>query len=150
MSNASKAQPEIILELDRPRPFVFNLNGLCRAEEALDGKSVFRAVNWKNLGVRDLRLLLWAGLLGGLADGETMTIEEAGALFHTHTVAGATRKLQVLIDTALEAAMPYLSEEDIAAVEEQKKKVSKGMMAMGATAKSTGSNSSRSASTNSA
>ena len=50
-----------------------------------------------------------------------MTIEEAGALFHTHTVAGATRKLQVLIDTALEAAMPYLSEEDIAAVEEQKK-----------------------------
>ena len=138
MSNASKARPEIFLELDRKRKFVFDMNGLCTAEEKL-GKSVFKCVNWKDLGVRDLRLLLWAGLLG---EDPTLNQDDIGRMFHSHNIAFVVKEIQALVESALEAAMPFISPEDIAAVEEQKKKVVNQATSMTKSLKtSTGSNS---------
>lgn len=138
MSNAAKARPEIYLELDKRRKFVFDMNGLCTAEEKL-GKSVFKCVNWKDLGVRDLRLLLWAGLLG---EDPSLSIEDIGKMFHSHNVAFVIKEIQTLVETALEAAMPFITPEDVQAVDEQKKKVANQAATMTTSLKkSTGSNS---------
>lgn len=138
MSNAHKARPEIILKLDKDRKFVFDMNGLCTAEEKL-GKSVFKCVNWKDLGVRDLRLLLWAGLLG---DDPTLTQQQIGEMFHSHNIAFVVKEIQALVETALDAAMPFISPDEIAAIDEQKKKVGKQVTKMkDSLEKSTGSNS---------
>ncbi len=120
MSNAKQARPSIILNLDQPREFIFNLNALCTAEERL-GKSIFKLVDWKNLGLKDLRLLLWAGLV---SKSPELTVEEVGDMIDAVSIAGIFANLKDLINTALDAAMPHLGEEDLAAVEANKKKLS--------------------------
>jgi hypothetical protein len=139
MSNAKQARPEIFLKLDKPRKFIFNLNGLC----------TFKSVNWKDLGVRDVRLLLWAGLI---AESPELTQEEVGELLDVVSLGVVFADLKDLINLALDAAMPHLGEDDLKAIEDQKKKLNEtgrdlAEKAARMTSTSTGSTSSQPAST---
>lgn len=123
MSNADKVKPEVILNLDRPRKFILDLKGLRRAEE-ITGKSLFKLVRWSELGFSDLSYLLWAGLLG---EDPTLTRDQSDELFDAVNVVDNFKSLMNFIDQAIARAMPNLSEEEIKAIEGQKKKVREAM-----------------------
>ncbi len=119
MSNIDKIKPEILLQLDRPRKFLFNLKGLRIAEEKT-GKSLFKQVRWADLGFSDVSLLLWAGLL---SDDPTLTRDQVDEMFDLmHAVENFKQIVQV-IESAIDRAMPSLNESEIAAIQEQKKKL---------------------------
>lgn len=73
MTNALIASPEMTIKLgDRDRKFVLDLNAFCELEKRVN-KSLFKAIRWDDMGVNDLRLLLWAGLL---TDDPALTLEQ--------------------------------------------------------------------------
>lgn len=71
MTNATHASPETKVMLDRERTFILDLNAFCELEKRV-GKSLFKVIHWEDMGVNDLRLLLWAGLL---TDDPSLTLE---------------------------------------------------------------------------
>jgi len=72
MTNAKQASPAIVVDLDRKRNFVLDLNAFCELEKRV-GKSLFKLIKWDDMGVNDLRYLLWAGLL---TDDPSLTLED--------------------------------------------------------------------------
>ena len=62
MTNADKARPGVQIELDRQRTVLYDLNAYCLMEENAGGKFL-SGIDWNQIGARDLRLLLWAGLV---------------------------------------------------------------------------------------
>lgn len=112
--NAKKAQPELYLQLDRKRKVVFNLGAMCALEERL-GKSLFRVINWKDLGFRDLTLLLWAALL---TDDPDLKLEQVHELFDAESIGSNLENLQVIVAEILDRAMP---EADEASASEKKR-----------------------------
>lgn len=100
--NARKARPEIIVNLDRPRKLVFDLGAICALEEKL-GKSIFKAINWQDLGARDVRLLLWASLL---RDEPTITLEQVDDLFSLGAILENQQVLRGLVEEIVSRAIP--------------------------------------------
>jgi hypothetical protein len=66
------AKDEIVIELDKPRVFKLTFNAFCDAEGVV-GHSVLR----QDLGLSEIRALLWAGLRH---EDRTLTIERVGAM----------------------------------------------------------------------
>ncbi len=102
MSNAEKASPEMYVELDRKRKYILDLNAFCELEKRI-GKSLFKAINWEDMGVNDLRLLLWAGLL---TDDPALTLEE----FTKMCSLPKLRQFEPMIAEMLGRVMPAPSE----------------------------------------
>lgn len=121
MKNADKAKPEIVLNLDRARKFVFSLGALRRVEERL-GNSLFKVINWKDLGFKDISILLWAGLI---SDDPEITQEQSDELFDLEGAVVNFAKIKDFIEVALDRAMPSLDEADREAVATAKKKLQK-------------------------
>lgn len=119
MANAHKASPEVILNLDRPRKFLLNLRGLRLVEEKT-GKSLFKQVKWGELGFKDLSLLLWAGLLNEDPD---LTQDQCDELFDVVNAAENFRGLVAFVESAIERAMPNLTEEEAQQLQAQKKRI---------------------------
>jgi len=69
------ARQYVIIELDRPRKLRYGMNQLAVLEDAL-GIPVSELTNIK-MGVKELRLFLWAGLQW---EDPSLTIEKAGEL----------------------------------------------------------------------
>lgn len=61
---ASPLTQLVTIQLDKPRPVLFDLGALSTAE-SLTGVNYFQGVNWANLAFRDLHALLYAGLKSG-------------------------------------------------------------------------------------
>jgi hypothetical protein len=72
---ANKKRGYVAIELDKARNLKFDFNAICELEDAL-GKPVTQ-LKEENVGFRELRAMLWAGLLHESPD---LTVEEAGAL----------------------------------------------------------------------
>jgi len=121
VTNAKRAKPELYLEFDRKRKFVLTLGSICAVEVRLN-QSLFKLIKWQDIGFNDIRILLWAGLLD---DDPELTLEQVGELFDIETITLNFTKIKVFIETALERAIPALSEADREAVQKQKKKLEK-------------------------
>lgn len=67
-------KPFVIIELDRPRKLRYTFNSLVLAEEVL-GKPI--AVGMLVAGMKELRILLWAGLK---EEDSNLTLEQVGNL----------------------------------------------------------------------
>jgi hypothetical protein len=83
--------PVIPVQLDRPRNLRITFNTLVEIEKET-GKSIMDQATWQNLGVRDLRVILWAALKHEDPD---LTIEDVGRMLgpqNMETVANAIGK----------------------------------------------------------
>jgi hypothetical protein len=98
MSKASAAQPDVILNLDRPRRFRLDWNALCQLEKKL-GKSAFRALDWNDPGLNDFTQILWGGLL---SDDPTLTLRQLEDMMN----AGVLNQIKSLVLRGVEAAFP--------------------------------------------
>ena len=68
--------PVISIQLDRPRTLKITFNTLVEIEKET-GKSIMDRATWTDLGVRDLRIILWAALKH---EDPTLTIEDVGRM----------------------------------------------------------------------
>ncbi len=118
MPNAHQAQPEFVLQLDRPRKLVLSLGSLARAEEKL-GKSLFQAVNWKRFGIADVRIVLWAALL---EDDPNITFEDVDKLFTIQALSANFDTLRQLVETVISRALPSAEAEERKDAGKRKKK----------------------------
>lgn len=108
MSNAVKASPAIKLPLGgRERDFVLNFKGLRRLEEHLkaetgkDDANIFQLLNFKSFGIREISLLLWAGLISDAEKhGETLTLDDVEDMAD---VIGLVSSRDVIIEAVLRA-----------------------------------------------
>ena len=100
---------KIVLNLDKPRKFNFNLNAMIDFENETGISLMAVGDEWQP-SIRELRALLWAGL----NQEEEITIEEAGSLISADNMMEVTNE----INKAIEQAMPD--------VDEVKKQVNKG------------------------
>ena len=98
MSNAKQASPAHKIMLDRERTFVLDLNSFCELEKRLN-KSLFKAIKWDDMGVNDLRYLLWAGLL---TDDPSLSLEE----FSKMVTLSQLQQFAPLINEQLSRSMP--------------------------------------------
>lgn len=69
---ANRQKSELTIDLDRPRTFKLDFNALCEAEGVI-GRSVLR----QDLGLSEIRALLWAGLKH---EDKTLTVQKVGTL----------------------------------------------------------------------
>lgn len=113
MTNAQQARPDRYITLDRKRKCVLNLAALCALEEKL-GQSAFRAINWGELGVRDLRLILWASLL---TDDPELTLEHLDEIV---PVGRFLRLQSFIMHDIIETAFPESSGEEVDEEDEKK------------------------------
>jgi len=109
MSKSKLMNPLFEVDLDKKRAFILNVNGLCKAEELLekqlgkDDVSLFSEINWDNLRMRDLRLLLFAGLC---SDDPDLTVEQVGKIVD---VVGLAKSKDVIAE-GVKRAFPQASE----------------------------------------
>lgn len=69
-------KPFVMIELDKPRRIRFDTNALCEVEEYL--KKPLSSIDYqKELGIKELRLLLWIGLKH---EDKTLTLQKVGEL----------------------------------------------------------------------
>lgn len=94
----NKAQPDIIIELDKPRKLRLDLNAMCQFEQAT-GKSLFNS--GVGTSATDMRALLWACLLG---DDPTLTLEQVGAMISVDNMADVSSKLSEAVQVAVPKA----------------------------------------------
>jgi hypothetical protein len=69
-------KPYVIIELDKPRKLRFSINQLVEIEEHL-GKNIMELFRSGNLGLKELRTILWIGLKW---EDPRLTIQKAGEL----------------------------------------------------------------------
>lgn len=127
--NETAASPMIVLNLDKPRGVVFNLGAMCELEKLL-GKSIFEVFNFERLALSDIRLIIFAGLLGAEIDAdvpvaERITLEQVDKIVRFESLLDNFEELKEAAQQILARAMPVLNEEQRAKVEEQKKRVTK-------------------------
>lgn len=148
--NDKQAQPELIINLDRPRRLCFNLyamNVLTEHYEKTTGnKQIWTAVDWNNLDTRDITRILWAALLTDAEDhGETLTYENFSKMASLQQLIESMDVLYVLLDDLITRAMPVLSSDE---TKERLENLQKKTTALKKTQKQTtaliGSNSSQS------
>lgn len=93
-------KPFVMANLDRPRRLRYTMNALVNLEELL-GRPFFDVLQdfgAGHLGLRELRGILWAGLIHEDPD---LTVEQAGALLDE---AGDLQTVALQIGEALQAA----------------------------------------------
>jgi hypothetical protein len=89
---ANRQRGHVAIELDRVRRLKYDFNAVCELEDAL-GKPVTQ-LKQENVGFREMRAMLWAGLLHEEPD---LTIQEAGAL------AGEAESIEYVTEKVVEA-----------------------------------------------
>ena len=99
MSNARKAAPFFNVEINGVvKKYCLNTFAFCELEKELK-TSIFKGINWADLGINDLRLLLWAGLL---SEEPTLNLKQ----FTEELDMGTLIKCMSVVKEAIEAAMP--------------------------------------------
>jgi len=68
--------PVVSIQLDRPRNLRITFNTLVEIEQET-GKSIMDRATWLELGVRDLRIILWAALKH---EDPSLTIDDVGRM----------------------------------------------------------------------
>lgn len=96
---ANKVKPAIVVMLDRERKLTLDLNAMIAYEEAT-GKSFLKGeVSLENLGLKELRTLLWAMLL---SDDPTLTELQLGSMIN----AGNMRQLAASLAESVKLSVP--------------------------------------------
>ena len=94
---ANKHRGYVDVELDRPRRLKYNMNALAELEDVL-GKPMTQ-FSAENVGIKELRALVWAGLLHESPD---LTLREAGDLIDLDHLEEIVKK----VSEALALAFP--------------------------------------------
>lgn len=94
---ANKERGYVAIELDKPRRLRYDLNALAEIEEGT-GKPL-TALEAGNMGVKDLRLILWAGLIH---EDEELTLKDVGKMVSGENIGEVLAKIK----EAIELAMP--------------------------------------------
>lgn len=76
---ANKQRGYVDIELDKKRRLKFNMNALSELEDAM-GKPVTQL---NNVGMKELRALLWAGLIH---ENPNLTLQDAGNLIELENI----------------------------------------------------------------
>lgn len=105
---ATKTNPAVKIMLDKPRTLKFDLNALAAFEDTT-GKSFLRGLSLSGLTTKDLRALIWAGLLH---EDPALTLEQVGAMVHAGNLPDIDRQIGI----ALGVSLPD-TEEDAGAVD---------------------------------
>ena len=100
----SKANPKVAITLDKPRTIMFDLNALAAFEE-VTGKSFLNGLSIQALTTKDLRALIWAGLLH---EEPELTLQYVGSIVHAGNLADIDRQIGI----AMGLAMPDAKEGD--------------------------------------
>ncbi len=101
MTNAELAQPEVELQLDKPRKFCIDFNALCVLEKITGRNALFDTTIWIKPDLNILRAIIFAGLTGN--DPE-LTLHEVGKIMTNHpsviqsAMQAATQMIQAIID----------------------------------------------------
>lgn len=96
--------PAVKIMLDKERTLLFDLNALVEYEE-VTGKSLISGVNLSNLKMKDIRALLYAGLVH---EDEKITLKQVGKLLHFGNLEG----ISALLEIAFAEAMPEKKEDN--------------------------------------
>ena len=79
VSQSNPVQPKVPIELGgKVRHLVFDFNALAQYED-ISGKNVLAGDTWSQTSIRDMRLLIWCGLL---QEDPPLTLEEVGSMLH--------------------------------------------------------------------
>jgi hypothetical protein len=89
---------KIIINLDKPREMVFDLNAMAAYEDAT-GKSAF-AIS-ENINAGSIRALLWATLMH---EDDTLTIKDVGKMIHPGNMQEISEKIAKLIQVSTETS----------------------------------------------
>ena len=109
----NKAKPDVIVNLDRPRALLLDLNAMCKFEKVA-GRSLFDgSALGSNMSASDIRVLLWACLL---RDDPTLTLEQVGSLISVNNMAEVASKL----NESFEAAIPDKTSKAVASKAKEK------------------------------
>ncbi len=90
--------PKTKITLDKERNLLLNLNAMVAFEEET-GKSLLSAASLSEMGMKEIRALLWACLVH---DDESLTLKQVGDMVH----AGNLEEISKSIEQAFGAAMP--------------------------------------------
>lgn len=89
----TKAKPAVLIELDKQRHILLDLNAMVAFEEET-GKNLFDSkvtkAFTKSFSPKDLRALLWASLLH---EDENLTLKQVGSWIHTSNMEEIADKL---------------------------------------------------------
>lgn len=109
--NNECALPELYLDLDKRRKLVFSLRGMCLLEDYLQKErgngSLFTAIDWTHLTVKEISLLLWAGLVG---DDEALSLEDASKLITLPHVVSNMNQIVEYITQMLDRALKVIED----------------------------------------
>lgn len=100
----NKANAKVPIILDKPRHLLYDLNALAAFEEAT-GKSFLGGMSLEALTTKDLRALIWAGLLH---EEPELTLQYVGSIVHAGNLADIDRQIGI----AMGLAMPDAKEGD--------------------------------------
>lgn len=100
-----KIKPVPIDFLDKPRSLVFDMNAFSEIEEHYGDIDVALEQMGKG-SIKAIRLLLWAGLLHELDDGEELTIKQVGKMVLLSDI----EQISIALMAAIEQAMPDIKE----------------------------------------
>lgn len=89
---ANKKRGYVTIRLDKSRNLLFNFNAICELEEEI-GRPITHLQD-SNIGFREIRALLWAGLRH---EDPSLTIEDAGNLINE------AESIQYVTETVVEA-----------------------------------------------
>ncbi|SMO48822.1 gene transfer agent family protein [Melghirimyces algeriensis] len=85
---ANKQRGYVQIELDRPRRLKYDMNALTELEDALDRPVT--QLNDQSIGIKELRALLWAGLIH---EDRELTLEGAGELVEMENIQTVSEKV---------------------------------------------------------
>jgi hypothetical protein len=89
---------KIIINLDKPRQMIFDLNAMAAFEEST-GKSAFDI--GKSVTATNIRALLWATLMH---EDDTLTIKDVGKMIHPGNMQEISEKITKLIQVSTETS----------------------------------------------
>ena len=89
------SKPFVVVNLDKPRKIKYTINALATLEDVLE-RPVTELGN--NVGVKELRALLWAGLLH---EDANLTLEQAGNLMDGIDIITLAEKIGEALNAAL-------------------------------------------------
>jgi len=90
--------PVVKVTLDRERSLLLDLNAMAEFEE-YTGKSFLSVSSLTDMGMKDLRALLWACLIH---EDENLTVKQVGAMVHSENM----NRISDAIVKAFSMAMP--------------------------------------------
>jgi hypothetical protein len=113
--NAKAANPELIVNLDRPRTACFNLKAMNVLESYYEEKTgesqLWKALDWRKLNSREATRILWASLL---TDDPTLTFDQLESMVTVQHLIQNMDVLLALINDLVDRAMPVLDSSEMA------------------------------------